>query len=321
MIGKWLRQGISMADERQKHGGGKAQIYIIGASGKLGRAILAKVDAVPVVRKPCGLKGEIVSDFSGDGLKKTLADASVIIIAAGSTDTLDKKKMREANVDLVRAAVDAAPKGSRILLAGSISVYGKKLARVPADEGTPTNPDSEYAKTKSEAEGIVAAFPDHVIFRIGTIYGPQFEDYNRVISMIERGKMRIIGDGTNRVPFVHVDDVADAFRKALAKGRGVYILAGEPLTQKEVFSIVASELSVEPPKKGVPRALAMLGAAFSEFRFRLGVMRPTITREHVAILSYDRAFDCQKAKDELGFSARPLEKGIRDMVGEYKRKR
>jgi dihydroflavonol-4-reductase len=301
--------------------GGTGKVYIIGASGRLGRAIISKIDAVPVVRRQSGLAGEVVSDFSPKNLKKTLSDAAVIIHAAGSTDTLDKRKMREANVDLTRTVVDAAPKGCRILFAGSISVYGKALDRIPADEETPAKPDSGYARSKYEAEQIVASFPDHVIFRIGTLYGPQFADYNRVLSMLERGRMRIIGDGKNRVPFVHVDDVVDAFRKALGRGRGIYVLAGEPLTQKEIFSIAASELSVEPPKCMIPRPFAMLAAAISEFACQFGGKRPKLTREHVSVLGYDRAFDCRKAKAELGFSPRPLEKGIREMVREYKKKR
>jgi len=310
-----------MASDSPPKKGGTGNVYLIGASGKLGRAILAKTGAVPVVRRGHGLKGEAVTDYSPENLKKTLAGASVIIIAAGSTDTLDRKKMREANVDLAKKVVDAAPATSRIIFAGSVSVYGKTPERLPADEQTPARPDSDYAKSKYEAERIVAGFPNHVIFRIGTLYGPQFEDYNRVLSMIERGKMRIVGDGKNRVPFVHVDDVADAFRKALAKGSGVYVLAGEPLTQAEILSIASSELSVEAPKKRVPRAIAMFAAALSEIGYRFGGKRPKLTREHVAVLGYDRAFDCARAKAELGFSPRPLENGIRETVREYKKGR
>jgi len=310
-----------MASDSPPKKGRAGSVYLIGASGKLGRAILAKTGAVPVVRKEHGLEGEVVTDYSPDNLKRILADASAIIIAAGSADTLDRKKMREANVDLTKKVVDAAPVGSRILFAGSVSVYGKSPEKAPADEQTPARPDSDYAKTKYEAERIVAAFPNHVIFRIGTLYGPQFEDYNRVLSMIERGRMRIVGDGKNRVPFVHVDDVADAFRKALGKGSGVYVLAGGPLTQAEILSIASSELSVEPPKKRVPMAIAMFAAALSEIGYRFGGKRPTLTREHVAVLGYDRAFDCAKAREELGFSPRPLETGIRETVREYKKRR
>jgi nucleoside-diphosphate-sugar epimerase len=298
--------------------GAAGRAYITGANGRLGKAVLSKTGAIPLVRRPCGLPGEIVTDFSRGQLSKILSDAQAIVHAAGSSDTLNREGMHQANVILTRNIVESAPQGCRIIFAGSISVYGKRLAGIPADEGTPPAPDSDYSKGKYEAERIVLSRPESVVFRIAPLYGPQYGDYFRVLSLIERGKMRIIGDGANRVPFVHVDDAADMFRKALACGSGTYVLSGEPVSQKEIYSIAASELSVEPPRKRVPRSLAMLAAAIGELRFRLGGKRPGFTREHVAVLSFDRAFDCARAKKELGFSPRPIDRGIREMVRAYK---
>ncbi len=294
------------------------KVYIVGASGRLGRTILSKISAIPLVRRPLGLEGEIVTDFSASSLKGILSDASVLIHAAGSSDTLDSRKMHEANVELTGKIVSALPHDCRIIFASSISVYGKSPSRLPADEQTAVAPDSDYARSKAEAERMVMKCTDHVIFRIAPLYGPGYPDYFRVISLIERGKMSIIGDGANRVPFVHVEDAAGAFKKALRSGSGIYVLAGDTLTQKEIYSAAASELSVEPPKRRVPKAFAMLAAWLSEARFKLGMKRPSFTREHVAVLSSDRAFDCTRAKNELGFSPRPLEQGIREMVRAYR---
>src|SRR5512143_1486385 len=295
------------------------RIYITGAAGRLGRRVLAKVKgAVPLVRSRHGLEREVVTDFSAASLKEALGDASVLMHIAGAVDTLDRKGLREANVELTRRVVEAVPAGCRILFASSVSVYGKLLKEVPADEKTETCPDSDYSRSKLEAEGIVASRPGHVIFRIGTIYGPGFDDYTKVLRRLEAGKMRLIGRGDNRIPFVHVDDVAEAFAAAVARGSGVYVLAGEPLTQKRIYEIAARELGVPAPRKRVDRRSAVLLAAFGEIAYRLGMGRPTLTREHVGVLAYDRAFDCSRARSELGFSPRPLEDGIRDMVKRYK---
>lgn len=300
-------------------GGTTGKTYITGATGKLGAAVLKRVDAIPLVRSKSGLKNEIVTDFSSGQLKEVLADAAVIIHIAGSVDTLDGKKMQEANVGLTKRIVDAAPERCRIVFSSSISVYGKQLAKKPADENTPVNPDSLYAKTKYGAESFVARRPEHVILRIGPIYGPGFTDYYRVLSMIENGKMTIIGDGENRIPFVHVDDAADAVAKAAVKGSGTYVIAGDAAGQKEVFGIAARELGVEAPSKRIGTGMALFFASLGEWRYRLGGRKPTLTLEHVSILVYDRPFDCTKAKRELGFSPRPLKEGIKEMVREYKK--
>jgi nucleoside-diphosphate-sugar epimerase len=295
-------------------------VYLTGATGRLGREVLRRVDATPLVRKDSGFEGQIVTDFSERELKGILNDADVIIHIAGSIDTLDKQKLQEANVGLTRRIVASAPKKCRIIFAGSVSVYGKKLAEIPADEGTPVNPDSDYAQSKFEAEKIVSAHPDHVILRIGTIYGSGFNDYYKVLSYIEKGKMRVIGDGSNRVPFVHVEDVADAFASAVSKGKGTYVIAGEPLTQKEIYSVAAKALGVQEHKAKVGKSAAGLLASFQEFAYHLGGKKPLLTKEHISVLGNDRAFDCSKARKELGFSPRSLEHGILEMVLSYKKR-
>jgi len=296
-------------------------IYLTGATGRLGQAVLRRVDAIPLVRKEHKLQNEIVTDFSPRQLKGILNDADTILHIAGSIQTLDEALMREANVGLTEKIVQAAPDNCQIIFASSISIYGKKLAKIPADEKTATNPDSPYSRSKFDAERIVAAHKDHCIFRIGTIYGPGYEDYHKVLSYIEKGKMRMIGNGSNRIPFIHVDDVADAFSQAIDKGRGTYVLSGEALMQKEIYSIAAKALGVNPPKDSINLGAAMLIAGGQELLYRLGGKKPTLTREHISILGYDRAFDCLKAQKELGFSPRSLEHGIIEMVREYRSKK
>lgn len=294
-------------------------VYLTGATGRLGRAVLRRiVDAIPLVRKEHGLPNEIVTDFSSRQLKGILNDADIIIHIAGSVETLDEKAMVEANTGLTARIVAAAPPGSRIIYASSISVYGKRLAQVPADEMTVAHPDSPYSRSKYEAERIVASHKDHCILRIGTIYGPGFEDYYKVLSMIERGRMKRIGDGKNRIPFVHVDDVADAFVAALERGEGVYVICGEPMEQERIYSVAAKALGVKAPGSGIGLTLAMILASASEIAYRLGGKKPALTREHLSILGYDRAFDCGKARKELGFRPRDLEHGILEMIREYK---
>lgn len=227
------------------------KIYITGASGRLGRSVLQKVDGIPLVLAPSGLKNEIITDFSEGQLKKILKDAEVIIHLAGSVETYNRKKLQEGNVELTRRLVNAAPKKSRIIFASSISVYGKELTEKPTNEKTKPNPDSDYSKTKFEAEKLVANHKDHVILRIGTLYGPQFADYQRILSKIKNRKMKIVGNGENHIPFVHVNDVAEVFKKTICKGNGIYLLTGEPLTQKQIYTIAAKNLDVEPPKENI----------------------------------------------------------------------
>ena len=297
-----------------------SKVYITGASGRLGAAVLSKTDAVPLVRKPSGLKNEIVTDFSNDQLRGILRDARAVIHLAGVLDTLERKKLQDTNVGLTWRLVDSIPHGCRLIYSSSISVYGKKLAKIPANEETPARPDSDYARSKFEAESIVRKHPLHVILRIGTIYGSRFEDYFMILERVKAGKMKLVGSGENRIPFVHADDVAAVIAAAVEKGQGTYVVAGEPLKQKEIFAIAAKELGVETPKKKIPLPLALIAARISAAIAKLSGKKPKITPEHIAVLGHDRVFDCSKAKGELGFAPRPLEQGIKEMVQELKQR-
>jgi nucleoside-diphosphate-sugar epimerase len=291
------------------------KVYITGATGRLGSAVLAKIDdAIPLVRNASGLKNEIATNFSVESLKGILKDATTIIHIAGSVETTDKAKLREANVELTRRLVDSAPKGSKIIFASSVSVYGKKLKEKPANEQTSICPDSDYAKSKYDAENIVAKHPNHVILRIGTIYGPQFSDYAKILKKIKQGKMIVIGNGKNHIPFVHVDDVVDVFKNAIDKGGGVYVIAGEQLTQNEIYVVASKALKVKPPKKHIAFQIAMLATRLKEIASKITGKKPELTVEHISVLAFDREFDCSRAEKELGFRPRQLEKGINDIV-------
>jgi len=283
------------------------KIFITGATGRLGKHVLQKLDnAIPLVRKPAKLENEVVTDFSVGQLKTIFEDADVIVHLAGSVDFDNPKRLGEGNVGLTWRIAYSAPAKARIVFASSVTVYGKKLKKIPANEETPLAPDSEYSKTKKEAEDIIKKAKNHVILRIGNIYGPEFRDYIRVLNLIKNKKMFILGKGENHLPFIHVEDVADAIAAATKKGDGVYVLSGECKTQKEVFETAAKLMDIEPPKTQIPITIAKILLKVIGGR--------TFKEEHVNILTADRIFDCSKAEKELGFKPRPLKDGIAEVI-------
>ncbi len=291
--------------------------YITGASGRLGRSVLRKVKAIPLVRRPSGLEGEVITDFSPPGLKETLNDADCIIHLAGSMKTWDRGEMEKTNFKLTESLVLNSPESCHFLFASSISIYGKRMAQIPADEETPPRPDSAYAVSKFAGEALVRKKKSHCILRLGTLYGPGFSDYFMVLRMLEKGKMPIFGDGKNRVPFTHAEDVAAVFPQAIEKN-GVFVLSGPEQTQENIYKTACKELGVPAPSKHTPLWQGMLLAQIEECGAFFG-KKPKLTREHIAILSSDREFDCAKAENELGFSPRIIDEGIREMADEYRK--
>ncbi|VVB98546.1 GDP-L-fucose synthase [uncultured archaeon] len=291
------------------------KIYLTGGSGNLGKEVLRLIPgAIPLVRKPSGLKNEKAVDFAETAqLGGVLGDCGVLIHLAGSMKFHDPRAMNAGNVVMTRNLLSALPRNAKVVFASSISVYGKNISG-KADEKTPPHPDSAYSKTKYEAEQMVMARRNSVALRIGPIYGPQYADYSKFLRMIKKGRMAIFGDGKNLVSFVHVSDVAKAVKAAINARPGVYIISGGSVQQEKIYEFAAKALHVRPPKIKIPLHVALLLAHAEEKLALLTGRKPLITREHINILGKSRVFDFSKAKRELGFKPRKLETGIKEIV-------
>ncbi len=284
------------------------RVYVTGASGKLGQAVMKLLpEAIPVSLR----------DESAD-LKKTFANADVVIHLAGSLKFNDKDELWHVNYDLAKKVAESTPTTVRLIHASSISVYGKKLVENPTTEKSPCNPDSEYAKSKYEGEKEILKHSNAVALRIAAIYGPQFEDYFKMMDVLKKNGMVLIGDGSNSVPFVHVDDVAQAVVSSMKSKPGTYLICADSITQKKIYEVACKALGVPTPTKSVPKSFAPFFLGIYNGLRKLMGKSSFLTNEHIDILSNNRVFDCSKAKKELKFKPRSTEQGIKELVVAYK---
>src|SRR2546423_6590740 len=118
----------------------------------------------------------------------------------------------------------------------------------------------------------------------------------------------------------HREDVADGILAALDKGRPgeAYVLAGDPVTMRDLVERVASLSGRRPPRATMPtwliRASAPLGGMLGP---AMGL--PPNFRELIStsdgVTFWARA---DKARAELGFVPRPLEEGLAELVGSFR---
>ncbi len=281
-------------------------IYVFGGSGKLGRSIRDVINNA-VFLSTSGKYN--TKRFSISELPSIVKNASVVINAAGRVNGSEEELMK-ANVSLVRHLVKHLPKDTLLIQISSISVYGKRMYENPANEATPINPDSTYALSKYLGEVEAKKHKRTVILRLGPLYGRHFNDYFRMFKYLSKGRMPIIGNGNNRIPFTFVNDVLNVIPKLFDFTDGLYVLTGKSESQKTIYSIACKYLGCDTPRVHIPLILAK---AF----VKLGLLKG-FTEEHLNILSSDRVFDNSKAIDELSFKQTPIEDGIRYMVNLYK---
>ena len=317
-------------------------ILVTGATGRIGQhvceALMTRNDEVrAVVRSaskraiPSGAE-KFEADLSSSALPPAAFEGvSKVVHLAGLVGDFSASELVRQNALATRNLLSSCPLSlQKLIHASSISVYGEYRGQ-EVDETFHPRPDSHYGKSKLLAEEFcseyISRFPI-VLLRFGMVYGPGFEDrYFKVLEYIGKGKMKILGDGTNRIPFVHINDAVLAVLAALdapAKSGSAYNVVGpDTLTQEEIYSMAAKELGVSPPKEHASPYLAKFAAMSLSAAASLSFGKPpSVTTEHIRQLTLDRAYSCEKAKKELGWEAKvKLRDGMREMVALYKGKK
>jgi nucleoside-diphosphate-sugar epimerase len=326
-------------------------VLVTGATGRIGsalvRALLARKDTVRAVVRPKSafrlLEGVEKSerdfsrirradepnqmekyefDLSTGPLPKAAFDGvHKVIHLAGLVGEHPYNELVRNNAFATKNLLAACPTYvHRVVIASSISIYGEYKGKI-VDESFSAKGESDYGKSKLLQESFARPFCEnlHIVFlRFGMVYGPGFEEgYYPVLSYIKRGKMKIIGDGSNRLPLLHINDAIHAIILALDSKvepcREYNIVGEEKPTQKEMLEMAAAELGVQLPSSHMPAIAAKATAkALSLFS------KPKFTAENIRQLSLDRAYSTERAKAELGFEAKvKLATGLKEVVKLY----
>ncbi len=262
-----------------------------------------------------------LSTISQDVLRNAIRGKDVVHMAATVDFRASADALRASNVEATRNVVEAAVAENvgRLVHMSSTGIYHHPT-QLPIDENQAPTPLAGYGLTKLEAESVVQPSGlDYVMIRAPAIYGPGFDEgFRMVIDWVKKGSMPIIGNGQNRVPLIHVDDVVQALILAL-ENRNVHqdafiITSGEELTQQQAYAIVAKKLGVPVPTKKVPVFLAYGMVLVDWFQGLFGKPRKLL-KLYVDFLAEDRVFDISKARKVLGFEPKiGLEKGLDGLV-------
>ncbi|MDD5317189.1 MAG: NAD(P)-dependent oxidoreductase [Candidatus ainarchaeum sp.] len=315
---------------------------VTGATGRLGRklvdALLANGERVRILHRE--ELGETVPPRGWEAFRGDLSDRASLGRAVEGADVvyhlaaLVERDASPADLlhvnyygtkNLLDACASAGKPPKRFVFASSISVYGKRIARLPADESTPADPSDWYGKSKLLAEDAVKSYGKSfpaTILRPAVIYGEGFDEaYLPLLALLEKRRMVLINGGRNFVPLIHARDVVRAMMLAAdsgaAAGKAYVVAPRERRTQREIMEIACRFLGVPPPKYSVPLALASAALKLAAATGLAG-RKGGLLEEHVLTLAADRYFDVSRAEQDFGFKAEvALEDGIREMVEYY----
>lgn len=225
------------------------KVLVTGADGYIGRVLCAELR-----RAGATVTGVDSRLFAGCGYRPDATPAWPLVakdvrdlrvddldgiegvchLAALSNDPLgelDPGLTREINLGgtlhVARIAKESGVR--RFVFASSCSVYGQQPGDTAADEDAPLAPQTEYARTKIEAERRLSLLATRefspVYLRQATAYGwserlrLDLVLNNFVAWALATGEVRLLSRGDQWRPLAHVKDLAAAFIAALAAPR------------------------------------------------------------------------------------------------------
>jgi 2-alkyl-3-oxoalkanoate reductase len=220
----------------------------------------------------------------------------------------------------------------RFIHISSISAYGHPnqeglVLDETAPLGTNLHKWSYYSRAKVKAEQNLWAmhkngkFPLTVI-RPSWLYGPRDRaTIFRLARMLRDRKVKILGDGENRLNVVYAGNVAEgcilAADSAKALGQAYNLCNDGEMRQKQWQNMLAAELGAPPVTKHVPYAVAYNVAFLLEcigHAFKLK-KPPMITRYAVWLMGRRCYFSAEKARRELGWkSTVSYEEGVKKTI-------
>ncbi len=209
------------------------------------------------------------ADISRSGsLAKAFRGVDWVFHLAGRADIVpsitDPAPYWRSNVEGTFAVLEAARAAGvrRLVYAASSSCYGIP-DRYPTSETAAIRPQYPYALTKWIGEQAVLHWSKvygmpALSLRLFNVYGPRSRTtgaYGAVFGVFLAQKINgkpftVVGDGTQCRDFVHVTDVAAAFRKAAmarASGFAMNVGTGRPRSINRLVSLIGG------PKIGVPK--------------------------------------------------------------------
>jgi len=218
----------------------------------------------------------------------------------------------------------------RLVFTSSPSVVFDGTDQCGLDESTPYPKRwlCHYAHTKALAEQhvLAASGQDGLVtcsLRPHLIWGPR--DRHLIPQLLERarrGRLRQVGDGTNRIDMTYIDNAVDAHLQAAdalapgsaVAGRAYFLSQGEPVNCWAWINAILALAGLPPARRAVSLGAAWrLGAALeATWRFLHLPGEPPMTRFLAAQLGRSHYYDVTRAKEDFGYRPRvSTEEGMR----------
>ena len=305
---------------------------VTGGGGFLGAAIVRRLvergDAVRTLQRG---RYPRLEALGVECVRGDIADPEVVDSAVAGCDLVfhvaakvemwgPREPFRLANVVGTRNVVEAMRRngGGRLVFTSSPSVVhgGAGIEGVDESLPYPDHYEAFYPETKAEAERLVLAANSAdlptVSLRPHLIWGPG--DTHLIPNLVDRaraGQLRMVGDGSNLIDTVYIDNAVDAHLLAAeglaadraCAGRAYFITNDDPRQIGEIINGFVTAAGLDPVTRTVPLGVAVAAGRLFETLHRLkpSAGGPRMTPFLARNLATAHWYDISAAKRDLGY--------------------
>ncbi len=241
-------------------------------------------------------------------------------IGAAATSYLAEQVNVQGTRNVLETARDL--KIARVVYTSTVAVFGDTHGRLVDETCYAEGPFlTEYDRTKWLAHYQVAvplaqAGLPLVIAMPGAIYGPgDTSGLHTTLAQLLRGRLFVTPRGVSFC-WGYVEDVARGLRQAMDAGKPgeSYLLTGPVHTFEEAFDLAASLAGKRKPLLH-PGPMTMRAAAAMAGLIERWDIQPRVASETLRLMAGTTWIGSSaKAERELGWSARPLDEGLRHTI-------
>lgn len=179
-----------------------------------------------------------------------------------------------------------------------------------------------YARSKAMAtievmNAIQKGLDAVIVFPSGVIGPYDFRSSytgSAIKGYIDAQKTQYYFDG--KYDFVDVRDVADGIFRAFKygeKGQG-YIISGSVSSLEQIIEAVEKSTGSAIKRRKIPALLVKSLAVLAPVYYTIARKKPVLSKYSIDVLMSNSDISSEKAREKLGYKARPLIKTIQDMV-------
>ncbi len=309
------------------------KVLVTGGTGFLGKTVIERLVAdgyaVRVLARKLARVDSLVARgaevFWGDvadldSFDRALAGCDVAVhLAAGTSGS--EKDSETATLQGTRNLLELCTRHRprQLVYISSCSVYGvaesKRGAHITESSALERFPErrGSYSASKQQAEQYVSTYMRSgdvpvTILRPGTIYGPGGDVYTPLMGFSAGSLYVVIGTGGFVLPFVHVENVADAIAQCIEKpqsnGEIFNVIDPEPLTKRDYMNRVIRKIDPSARVVYLPFSLLFAITWFQEMAFALMKWRPILTRYRLVSSQKRVRYDGGKIMSRLGWRSR-----------------